>query len=579
MALQSNILKFFISKLGNRYNEDEINSFLFLSLFSYFAFLFFFILGIICLIDKHYFIFAINVLSIIPFQINLWLSKKKFYKNFALYIFLIFTQVLTLFLLIFPLYQAVGILYLIIPVISILLFGARRGNIISLVFVPVSILAFFVPYVFNLEHKFPVVAIFILILAYIAFHFIIYSFKLYNESELQDLKNDLREAKKLNLQKDEFLSKLSHQLRTPLNNITIITNLLNNSDLDPRQKDLIDTIQASANNLGNVINNISEISAVEIVENADYTIVFDLYPTIQNTFELLSKQEQQNVKFNLTVPEEVKYNLKGNPVRIKQVFLNLFEVILKYRETSDISINIVVNIINKTNDTVKLSFEIVSNQPIKLTDERPQRQVFPVFFNPRESKTQEIIQLLDLSIANKIIEQHGEKLKIDNLDDSTLYSFSFSFGLGQKIKPETIAKSSLEVIEKSLVELKDSNVLLVEDNVINQKIVILSLKKSVKNIDIANNGKEALDKFGTSKYDVILMDIQMPVMNGIVTTKKIREIESATSSHTPIIAITANALLGDKENCLAAGMDDYIAKPFQIELLLKKMKNQLEKVK
>ncbi|HPX06475.1 MAG TPA: response regulator, partial [Tenuifilaceae bacterium] len=121
-----------------------------------------------------------------------------------------------------------------------------------------------------------------------------------------------------------------------------------------------------------------------------------------------------------------------------------------------------------------------------------------------------------------------------------------------------------------------ANVLLVEDNLINQKIVVLSLKKIVKNIEIANNGKEALDKFGTSKYDIILMDIQMPIMNGIVTTKKIREIESSTNSHTPIIAITANALLGDREECLAAGMDDYISKPFQIEVLIQKMRNLLK---
>ena len=125
------------------------------------------------------------------------------------------------------------------------------------------------------------------------------------------------------------------------------------------------------------------------------------------------------------------------------------------------------------------------------------------------------------------------------------------------------------------ISLNEANILLVEDNLINQKIVILSIQKLVKNIDIANNGKEALDKFGTSKYDIILMDIQMPVMDGIIATKKIREIESSTNQHTPIVAITANALAGDKENCLAAGMNDYISKPFQPEVLVNKMKNLL----
>ena len=129
--------------------------------------------------------------------------------------------------------------------------------------------------------------------------------------------------------------------------------------------------------------------------------------------------------------------------------------------------------------------------------------------------------------------------------------------------------------EKEKVTLKDANVLLVEDNLINQKIVLLSLKKVVKNVDVANNGKEALDKFGSVKYDVILMDIQMPVMNGIVTTKKIRNLEESSNTHTPIIAITANALLGDKEECLEAGTDDYISKPFQIETLIDKIEKLL----
>jgi CheY-like chemotaxis protein len=127
------------------------------------------------------------------------------------------------------------------------------------------------------------------------------------------------------------------------------------------------------------------------------------------------------------------------------------------------------------------------------------------------------------------------------------------------------------------VELRDANVLLVEDNLINQKIVVLSIQKLVKSIDIANNGKEALDKFGTSKYDIILMDIQMPIMDGIIATKKIREIEQSTNTSTPIIAITANALAGDKEICLAAGMDEYISKPFQVEILIQKITKLLNK--
>jgi len=185
---------------------------------------------------------------------------------------------------------------------------------------------------------------------------------------------------------------------------------------------------------------------------------------------------------------------------------------------------------------------------------------------------------IDFTIAKKIIEYYGGDLKIETLNGLTTLKFGFTLKKGTfgTPKPE-IDKDTAQLIQsKNKVELKNANILLVEDNAINQKIIILSLKNVVKSIDIANNGKDALDKFGTSKYDLILMDIQMPVINGIVATKKIRELESTSNTQTPIIAITANALSGDKETCLAAGMNDYISKPFQVEVLVNKMRALLE---
>lgn len=125
--------------------------------------------------------------------------------------------------------------------------------------------------------------------------------------------------------------------------------------------------------------------------------------------------------------------------------------------------------------------------------------------------------------------------------------------------------------DKKHKELKDTKILLVEDNLINQKITLLTLGPLVNIIETALNGKEALDKFETTNYDLILMDIQMPVMNGLEASEKIRALES-TNSHVPIIAITANAMIGDKEKCLSAGIDDYISKPFQPAALIDKIK-------
>lgn len=186
---------------------------------------------------------------------------------------------------------------------------------------------------------------------------------------------------------------------------------------------------------------------------------------------------------------------------------------------------------------------------------------------------------LDFSIARRIVQLYSGTFDIVTEEVKTKILVSLLLTndkkVSSKVKDLETVKADHIIQPAKLQALEDANILLVEDNSINQKIVILSLKNKVRNIEVASNGKEALDKFGTTKYDLILMDIQMPVMNGIVATKKIRELESSTNSHTPIIAITANALSGDKEACLAAGMNDYISKPFQVEILLQKMRNLL----
>ncbi len=385
--------------------------------------------------------------------------------------------------------------------------------------------------------------------------------------------------------KEQFIANLSHQIRTPLNNIMVISNILENTDIDDKQKDMIDTIHASTNNLVNVVNSMVEISNVDIKERGDFNIPFNLFSTIHNTIRLFSSQYSTQTNFNLKIDESIPNTLNGDPVKIKQIFLNLIENILKNKSSGKTSISINVSKKSENTEEVMLNFEIRSNRPILL----PMNEGHNLFITNEttytSASTQVYIELLELSITQKLIESNGGRLTISlSAQDA---AFIFPFSLKKSIDHPEVAKlkvpsdgSPEQIIfqTKDAIELDQANVLLVEDNLINQKIVVLSLKKLVKNIDIANNGKEALDKIGTSRFDLILMDIQMPIMNGIVATKKIREIEESSNTHTPIIAITANALLGDKEECLAAGMDDYISKPFQIEVLIQKMKNLLKSI-
>jgi len=395
----------------------------------------------------------------------------------------------------------------------------------------------------------------------------------------QQLEKSILDSRNDNRQKDDFISKLSHQIRTPLNNLTVVSNLINKAKLDPEQRDLFETIIASTNNLINVVNNIVKVTEVKIEKELSTQVSFDLFSTIQNTLKLFHDQHKERINIQLHVSKSIRSYFMGDPIRIKQIFLNLIENIIKSKARENIEIIIDIELVKENEAASELAF-IVKCPSLKI-----ERDEFGNFYGKPDPDdltdgTDRLDEFfLDFTIARKIIQYYKGDLDIVTEDNKTVLRFTIELKKDARFtskKAEPEKESNIIIPGKRKIDLHDASILLVEDNAINQKIILLSLKNAVRNIDIAHHGKEALDKFGTSKYDLILMDIQMPVMNGIVATKKIRELESATNAHTPIIAITANALSGDKETCLAAGMNDYISKPFHVDVLVQKMKNLLE---
>ncbi|MFC2098606.1 response regulator [Bacteroidota bacterium] len=449
------------------------------------------------------------------------------------------------------------------PALSLILIGLKRGSISSLIFLLLAGIILFgnfsfvrieYSYVFSLRY----------ISAYFGVYLLIYAFEYLRAKTVNRLDRELEEATFKTRSRDEFMSRLSHQLRTSLNNITLISNLVSNTKLDQEQRDLIDTILASANNLVEAVNNIVKISNVDITSVKESSIQFDLGSAIENILHLFPNSEYPNVELKFQHDPTITNQVHGDPIRIKQMFLNLVENILKHVRT-DSTLRIQINIFNKkeTDDKIQLKF-----------------QVLACFAEGEECTLPVPLDQMDLSIPQKFAEIMGGELFSEMNDKQTEFVFELEFLKSEtKIRKAAATYHADKKTIKSdrIADLREASLLLVEDNMINQKIVILSLEKLVKNIDIANNGKEALDKFGTSNYDIILMDIQMPVMDGFLATKKIREIEASTNSFTPIIAITANAMSGDREACLAVGMDDYISKPFQVDILVEKMKSLLSK--
>jgi len=430
------------------------------------------------------------------------------------------------------------------------------------------------PNIFKLPDNFTLTVKVIYVLLYLLLYALYKTIEIIAENKINELTSELKIAKQDTQAKEEFISKISHQIRTPLNNLVVVTNLVNNSNLDEKQRDLIDTIQASTNNLVNVVNNIAELSNVDVLQSKDYNQNFNLETLIKSTVNLFDNESNQ-INFDIKISNDINFQLYGDPVKLKQVFLNLFENILKNSKAGEKNIIVDVQKHSEWDKQSEIYFGISTRdltQVAELTKIHNTEKT-------KKGKNTAVVKLLDFNIANRIIESYGGSIETNISSEVFEFKFVLKITKSEILHEElgqTIQSEDFPDLEKpKKVDLKDANVLLVEDNLINQKIVLLSLKKAVKSVEVANNGKEALDKFGSAKYDIILMDIQMPIMNGIVTTKKIRNIEKSTNSHTPIIAITANALLGDKEECLAAGMDDYISKPFQIETLIQKMEKQL----
>jgi CheY-like chemotaxis protein/signal transduction histidine kinase len=541
-----------------------INAYSIISLFFLLAY------TIIELINKNYTISGIlGLVSVLDIISIIYLNRTQ-KTNFSEYFLVIIFSGLMIYLLVVGGPWELGYLWsILLPAFSLVLLGLKRGTIASAVFLGI-ILILIIPDFSFIKTDYSSGFILRFSTVYLATYLLVYTYEYLRLLNISKLDKAREEAEFETKSRDEFISRLSHQLRTSLNNITLISNLVSESMIEDKQRDLIDTILASANNLVDAVNDIVKVSTIDVRQIKESKVPFDLYSSIESVQRLFSDKESKDLIISVKQDNTLTNQVIGDPVRIKQFFLNFLEKVTReenIRLKSRINIQILNN--KETDREVNLRFNILVSRIN--TDTQKAATAEEAAFVPID------LNKIDLSIPDRLIQLLGGILTIENFDYETLFTFNLTFQKSDiKIRKEAVPDASLaewKVAKK--VSLKNANVLLVEDNIINQKIVVLNLEKIVKNIDIATNGKEALTKFGTSKYDIILMDVQMPVMDGILATKKIREIESSTNSFTPIIAITANAMSGDKETCLAVGMDDYISKPFQVGELVDKMKNLL----
>ena len=364
----------------------------------------------------------------------------------------------------------------------------------------------------------------------------------------RDLELNVTELKKAIEVKSDFLANMSHEIRTPLNGILGFVDILKDNVTGTENKKYLTIIDSSSNHLLGVINDILDISKMENGKLEIENIAFNVRDELESTINLFkAKASENNLSLEINFDNNLPENLIGDVLRIKQVLSNLLSNAIKFTpKYKRIYLNITYssNLLN-----VSIKDEGIGIAKDKIS------HIFKAFSQADSSTTRRYGGTgLGLSISNTIISLMSGELKLKSeVGVGSEFYFSIPLSIAQKIK-----KPSLEDKSKIL----EGSILLVEDNKANQMFMKVLLKKINLKFEIVNDGLEAVEAFKSKKYDVILMDENMPNMNGIEATKIILNIEKENNlAHTPIIALTANALKGDRERFLVAGMDEYLAKP------------------